>query len=473
MTARGPGARGLRRVLGGWAARARARGLAVLPALGAGAGPTPRGATSPRAARAGWRCRAAGGDERGAGTAAARLAEALNANVEAVGGAAAAGGDRPFRVVNFYHLAPLGSPDLELQAHRRYVAEAGLDLRGRIFISEHGINAQLSGPTADALAYAEFVQQREAFRGPGGGPGLTFRAFPAAGHAFPKLVLRKKALVSILRDRALPVTTEEARAWKTDPGEWKRMLERGNALPEGDPGKPVVLDLRNSYEWDAGHFEGADRPEEYNFIQTPTNEVIDKLRERPRDAPVMMYCTGGIRCDIYSTVLREQGFNNLHTLDGGIQHYFEQEGGDGWKGSLYVFDARMAVGPDLAAVDDPTQLECVAGCSICGAKAYPPHINCANVDCNKLALVCPACLEQHKGCCCESCCKNPPRFLRPSKNTGYYEKWSAYADKDDAGARHRMAAGRGDGRSTRKQARRARRLAAATEGGEREAAVPK
>ena len=171
-------ARGLRRVLGGWAARARARGLAVLPALGAGAGPTPRGTTSPRAARAGWRCRAAGGDERGAGTAAARLAEALNANVEAVGGAVAAGGDRPFRVVNFYHLAPLGSPDLELQAHRRYVAEAGLDLRGRIFISEHGINAQLSGPTADALAYAEFVQQREAFRGPGGGPGLTFRAFP-------------------------------------------------------------------------------------------------------------------------------------------------------------------------------------------------------------------------------------------------------------------------------------------------------
>jgi len=357
--------------------------------------------------------------------------------------------EKPFCVVNFYHLCHLESPDLELQAHKDFVDSTGLDIRGRIFISEHGINAQLSGPVEDATAYASWVQNRESFK------GIVFRTFPAMDHAFPKLVLRKKALVSILREQELPVTTEEARAWKMDPGKWRSMLEQQKKLPEGDPNKPVILDLRNSYEWDAGHFEGAQKPEEYNFIQTPTNEVIGKLKDKPKDTPVMMYCTGGIRCDIYSTVLKQQGYDNLHTLDGGIQNYFAKEGGDNWNGSLYVFDARMAVGPDLDAVDDPSKLFCAAPCYLCGAKAQPPHVNCANMDCNKLVLMCPECFDKYKGCCCEACCTNPPRLLRPSKNMGYYKKWTEYADGGtDKDAQALISSGRGDGRSTRKLRRR-------------------
>ena len=86
--------------------------------------------------------------------------------------------------------------------------------------------------------------------------------------------------------------------------------------------------------------------------------VLDKLRGVPKDTPVLMYCTGGIRCDVYSPVLREQGFTDLRTLGGGVQHYFAKEGGEGWKGHLYVFDARMAVGPDLDASQGPEGLEC-------------------------------------------------------------------------------------------------------------------
>ena len=187
--------------------------------------------------------------------------------------------------------------------------------------------------------------------------------------------------------------------------------------------------------------------------------VLDKLRGVPKDTPVLMYCTGGIRCDVYSPVLREQGFTDLRTLGGGVQHYFAEEGGEGWKGHLYVFDARMAVGPDLDASQGPEGLECAAPCSLCSGRADPPFHNCANLDCNRLFLSCHACLERYQGCCSPECVDSP-RLLRPLKPYGgYYEKWSAY--REGAGADQRIASGRGEGRKRRREGQRERRRAAA------------
>lgn len=116
----------------------------------------------------------------------------------------------------------------------------------------------------------------------------------------------------------------------------------------------------------------------------------DHLRGVPRDRPIMMYCTGGIRCDVYSTHLRRQGFTNLFTLEGGIQDYLEQESGELWNGSLYVFDGRMAV-PGRASGAAAAPLKAAVPCALCGGEAELPHMNCANVDCNKLFIACPTC----------------------------------------------------------------------------------
>lgn len=107
--------------------------------------------------------------------------------------------------------------------------------------------------------------------------------------------------------------------------------------------------MRNGYEWDVGHFNGAERPNEVEFRETPTgdDEVPVPLEGLDRSAPVMMYCTGGIRCDIYSAALRRRGFTNLYTLEGGIANYLRTEGGDHWEGSLFVFDKRMVLPGDL------------------------------------------------------------------------------------------------------------------------------
>lgn len=140
-----------------------------------------------------------------------------------------------------------------------------------------------------------------------------------------------------------------------------------------------------------------------------------------------MYCTGGIRCDIYSTFLRQKGFNNLYSLEGGIQNYLQTEGSDSWNGALYVFDDRMAVSPaqlqqdadaDRAAEEAEQQgmPRAAAPCAVCGGPPQLPHINCANVDCNLLFLACCACTEELQGCCCESCRDEAPRLLRPIKD---------------------------------------------------------
>ena len=338
----------------------------------------------------------------------------------------------PYCVVNFYHLVDVADEKAELEAHLSFLAEAELDIKGRVFISLHGVNAQLSGPEGDAVRYAEWIKTRPNFS------DLHYRVFPSPGHAFPKLVVRNKALVSLLREQSdLEVTKPEKRAEKVSPEQWKTMLADANAPEDDEEGsapkrqKPLLIDVRNDYEWDTGHFAGAQRPTEYNFIETPVGkEVYCGLDDVDKERPIMMYCTGGIRCDIYSTVMKRQGFKNLYTLDGGIQNYLREEGDEGWKGSLYVFDSRMAVPPHLDSTREDGKLVAVAPCALCAAAAEAPHLNCANVDCNKLFLACEKCKPKYKGCCSEAC-TCAPRMLRPiKKEGGYYAKLHTYTETD-------------------------------------------
>jgi predicted sulfurtransferase len=327
-----------------------------------------------------------------------------------------------FCVVNFYHLVDVEQPHEMLEQHRAYMK--GKDVRGRIYISEQGVNAQYGGETRDAVGYAEWLKANDAAHF----GGLKYSVDPVDTHMFPKLRLQYKPnLISLAGGMAgIPVTDPEARATKVSPKDWREMLANGI-----DGKKPVVLDVRNAYEWDAGHFEGAERPLEGNFKDTPTDSTDDEvpyyLQGLEEDTSVMMYCTGGIRCDVYSAYLKRKGFNKLYTLEGGIQNYMKQEGLDHWKGSLYVFDGRMAIRPNKD-VDEP--LVAVANCALCGGEAILPHLNCANVDCNKLFLACQGCQDKHQGCCCEACVDSP-RKLRPIKPEGGYGQYRKYTSSDD------------------------------------------
>lgn len=347
------------------------------------------------------------------------------------------------------------------------------------------MNAQYGGTKHDAVAYVQWLTSTF----PDLFTGLFYTVWKADDHMFPKLRLKYKPnLISLAGGMAtVPVTDPNARATKVPPAVWKRMLAQTHKLlstqeireqqSNQDQKSPIVLDLRNSYEWDAGHFAGAERPREDEFNETPTEAtpsgIPAPLQNVDPNTPVMMYCTGGIRCDVYSAYLKQKGYKNLYSLEGGVQNYLRKEGVDHWNGSLFVFDGRMAIRPtgseeeeeggmtgagtgaDNNSSKKAEELPAAAPCQVCGGTAILPHINCANIDCNKLFIACEECRSTYKGCCCSEC-TDAPRLLRPIKIAGQYGNIMKYVDDNEEegeATREAIRGGRGDGRKKKRQRR--------------------
>uniref|UniRef100_A0A7I4BHF6 Rhodanese domain-containing protein n=1 Tax=Physcomitrium patens TaxID=3218 RepID=A0A7I4BHF6_PHYPA len=321
----------------------------------------------------------------------------------------------------------------------------GRNIRGRIYINFQGINAQLSGPRKDAMDYANWVKEDERFA-----PTYIQVSPSPRGHAFPRLKLRyKPSLVQVCEDSdSLPLTDPTARAVPLTPKQWREKLEkRHDALTKGagevsnleNVKKVLLLDVRNRYEWDVGHFQGAQRPEVECFKSTEFGLSDEKEVEADplagvdkENTEILMYCTGGIRCDVYSTILRKKGFKNLYSLRGGVAKYLKEEGASQWNGRLFVFDSRLAVPPafyhgEPAADDTSSSTSAIARCLTCGSEVEPVHRNCANLDCNNLYLSCAACTAKLRGCCCSECMEAPR--LRPVLGQDEtYQRWHNYRD---------------------------------------------
>eukprot|EP00435_Cladocopium_sp_Y103_P055653 s235_g18.t1 len=132
-----------------------------------------------------------------------------------------------------------------------------------------------------------------------------------------------------------------------------------------------------------------------NFIAM--NLDTFSLSSKDKETPLYMYCTGGIRCEYFGAALRRQGFKHVYKLKGGIQHYGNTIGSEGWKGRLFVFDRRNSVPVGEGAAK-------LQHCSMCGkSNAAEEFWNCANVDCNRCMVTCRSCLLSAKGCCCKDC----------------------------------------------------------------------
>jgi UPF0176 protein len=281
-----------------------------------------------------------------------------------------------YSVLAFYSLHPIDDPQKEVMRHKEFLASK--DFRSRIYISEQGINGQASGSIQAAQEYMEWLSQDARFS------QTSFKIHLAKEHAFPKMTIKyRRQLVAIdcevdLSSRGEPVSSHV----------WKKMLEE-----RGD--ETLLIDVRNDYEWEAGHFEGAELPKLDTFRQFPSYAKELKTRCDPKQTPIMMYCTGGIRCEFYSAVLKKEGFEKVYQLDGGVIQYGLDEGSEHWKGKLFVFDDRLVV----PIGENP---ETIAECHHCSVE-NDVYYNCANMDCNKLFFCCLSCLREHKGCCSLKC----------------------------------------------------------------------
>ena len=285
---------------------------------------------------------------------------------------------RPRTTLSFYQYARVANP--EFLRNHLFSCWSEMDVLGRIYVSGEGINAQLSLPTAAMAAFQQSLDDIDWLVG----VRLNI-AIEADDMSFLKLIIK-------VRDKIVADGLDDDGFDVTDGGKHVSAAEFNAlaSLPD-----TVVVDMRNHYESEVGHFKGAILPAAETF-RDEIREVEDLLQDR-KEENIVLYCTGGIRCEKASAYLKHKGFPNVHQLEGGIIEYVRQVRADGlenrFRGVNFVFDERMA-----ERVSD----DVVAECHHCGV-ACDAVTNCSNAACNVLMVQCPACAASLQGTCGAEC----------------------------------------------------------------------
>jgi len=215
-----------------------------------------------------------------------------------------------------------------------------LGLKGTVLLAPEGINFFLAGPQTSIDAFVTYLEKDARFQ------SIPLKISYTDYQPFNRMnVRRKKEIISVGLDHIQPefFTGEEI-----EPADLKAMLDDGTFVH--------VLDTRNDYELRVGTFENAIDLDIRSFRAFP--EAIKSLPETMKDEPVVMFCTGGIRCEKASAIMIEAGFTNVKQLKGGILGYFETVGGDHWNGDCFVFDQRVAVNPALQETETVVCFAC-------------------------------------------------------------------------------------------------------------------
>ena len=318
------------------------------------------------------------------------------------------------KTISFYHYFPIDDPKQFRDTLYQHLN--ALKVFGRIYVAHEGINAQVSVPESHFDAFRSYLYSIE----PLNGIRLNI-AVDDDGKSFwvLKIKVRDKIVADGIND---PLFDMQNKGRYVD-------AEQFNQLTE-DP-DTIVIDMRNHYEFEVGHFEKAiEIPSDTFREQLPM--AVDMLKE-DRDKNIIMYCTGGIRCEKASAYMLHQGFTNVFHLEGGIIHYANQVKEKGlsnkFHGKNFVFDNRLG-----ERITD----EIIAKCHQC-AQPADTHVNCANEACHLLFIQCETCAYTFEGCCSQECQDfiHLPEDIQKEKRKGI-DKGSNIFNKSKARIRPRL-----------------------------------
>jgi UPF0176 protein len=280
--------------------------------------------------------------------------------------------------LSFYKYARIDDP--AYWRDQLYLGLSALDALGRIYIATEGVNAQMSIPRNRVDEFRSYINSVPFLEG----VRLNF-SVEDNGRSFFKLkiVVKKKILADGLDDSTFDVTQTGPHV---DAREFNRLAEDPNT---------IIVDMRNHYESEVGHFKNALLPDVDTFREEL--QVVEDLLTNHRDKNILMYCTGGIRCEKASAWMKHKGFSNVYQLRGGIIEYARQVKEEGLEnkfiGKNFVFDERLGE----RITDD-----IISTCHQCGAPC-DDHTNCKNDGCHLLFIQCPSCKEKYNNCCSETC----------------------------------------------------------------------
>ena len=284
------------------------------------------------------------------------------------------------KIILYYGFAPVADPDA-VRLWQTTLCES-LNLKGRILISKHGINGTLGGEMSALKKYVKQTKQYQGFK------KIDFKWSDGTGDDFPRLSVKvRKELVTFGVGDEIQVDENGVI------GGGKHLApEEVHDLVEKRGDDVIFFDGRNAYEAKVGRFRDAVVPSTKttkDFIAELDSGKFDDLKDRP----IVTYCTGGIRCEILSAVMKKRGFKEVYQIAGGIVRYGETFGDSGlWQGSLYTFDGRMTVNFSEAT-------KVIGECDVCGS-ATNSFSNCADQSCHQLYLLCERCLVEPKNLEC-------------------------------------------------------------------------
>jgi len=281
--------------------------------------------------------------------------------------------------LSFYKYAKIDSP----QVLRDYLFKTwnAMDVLGRIYVAHEGINAQLSIPAQKFNAFKSFIDHIDFLK--------NVRLNIAIQHdnkSFLKLKIkvRPKIVADGLNDKTFDVT---------DKGQHVNAEEFNKLIEDPDT---ILIDMRNHYESEIGHFKNAITPDVDTFRDS-LDRIKNDLQNHKDDKKLVMYCTGGIRCEKASAYYKHKGFKQVYQLDGGIIEYARQVKEKGldnkFMGKNFVFDQRLG-----EQISD----KIISRCHQCG-EPCDTHINCANDSCHLLFIQCKSCAEKMHNCCSTEC----------------------------------------------------------------------
>ncbi|HXR49753.1 MAG TPA: rhodanese-related sulfurtransferase [Verrucomicrobiae bacterium] len=278
------------------------------------------------------------------------------------------------KIILYYKFASITDPEA-VRLWQRVLCEK-LNLRGRILIADHGINGTLGGDLKDLKQYAKETKSFSPFN------DIVFKWSEGGREGFPQLSVKVRP--EIVAFGAKDEIEVDASGIVGGGKHLKPKQVHDLVAQRGDD--VVFFDGRNAYEASVGKFKNALVPDVQhtrNFIEELENPKYDELK----DKPIVTYCTGGIRCEVLSMLMKKRGFQEVYQIDGGIHTYGEEYGDNGlWEGSLYVFDGRLTTKFSENAAD-------IGACAHCN-NATSRFDNCSNQTCNRHITVCEACLNK-------------------------------------------------------------------------------
>lgn len=274
------------------------------------------------------------------------------------------------KILLYYTFTPIKDPEA-VRLWQKTLTDS-LGLGGRILISPHGINGTVGGDMADLKTYIKTTKQLPGFK------NINFKWSDGGREHFPRMSVKVRDEI-VAFDAADELRVDENGVV----GGGKHLKPKEVHTLVEERGNVVFFDGRNAHEAAIGKFKDAVVPDTHtsrDFIKELDSGKYDDLK----DKPIVTYCTGGIRCEVLSSLMLNRGFKEVYQIDGGIVKYGETFGDDGlWEGSLRVFDDRMTV-------DFSDHTKVIGECRHCAGKTSN-YENCAWANCNDLVLICENC----------------------------------------------------------------------------------